>query len=70
MSEEVTIQVNGEAQRVAAAITVRELLKTLELADVLVAVEVNEEIVTRADHGTHRVAEGDVIEIVQFVGGG
>lgn len=70
MSEEFTVQVNGEPQRVTAATTVRDLLETLELADVLVAVEVNEEIVTRAKHETHRVAAGDVIEIVQFVGGG
>lgn len=70
MSETVSIQVNGEAREVAAAITVKQLLGELELGDVLVAVEVNEEIVTRSEHPTHRVEAGDVIEIVQFVGGG
>ncbi|MFK7991086.1 MAG: sulfur carrier protein ThiS [Sandaracinaceae bacterium] len=70
MSERVTVQVNGETREVAAASTVKQLLGELELADVLVAVEVNEEIVTRAEHDSHRVSDGDVIEIVQFVGGG
>ena len=61
---------NGEPRDVADGITVRELLVTLALADQLVAVERNEEIVPRAEHATAALAEGDRLEIVQFVGGG
>ena len=64
------VQVNGEHQEVPPGTTVRALLDQLGLGGTLVAVEVNEEIVTRADHATHPVSSGDAIEIVQFVGGG
>lgn len=64
------IEVNGEPREVAEGLTVRELLVTLALADQLVAVERNEEIVPRAEHVTARLADGDRVEIVQFVGGG
>ena len=35
-----------------------------------VAAEVNGEIVVRAKHAEHQLADGDVIELVHFVGGG
>lgn len=64
------IEVNGEPREVADGLTVRELLVVLALGDRLVAVERNEEIIPRAEHATARLAEGDRLEIVQFVGGG
>lgn len=64
------IEVNGERREAKDAITVRELLVELGLADQLVAVERNEQIVTRAEHVTTRLSDGDRVEIVQFVGGG
>lgn len=36
----------------------------------LVAVEVNGEIIPRENYGTYRLGEGDVVEIVTFMGGG
>ena len=62
--------VNGEERQVEPNATVRELLASLGLADVLVAVERNEEIVPRAHHARTRLAEGDRVEVVHFVGGG
>lgn len=64
------LEVNGEAREVAEGTTVRELLALLALADQLVAVERNEEIVPRAEHASATLREGDRIEIVRFVGGG
>ena len=64
------ISVNGEARDAPPGATVATVLEALGLAGVLVAVEINEEIVPRAAHGTHQVEDGDAIEIVQFVGGG
>jgi len=66
----VRIEVNGEAREVDEGLTVGGLLSALSLAGQLVAVERNEEIVPRAEHGRAVLAEGDRIEIVQFVGGG
>jgi sulfur carrier protein len=64
------IEVNGEAREVSAELTVRGLLELLGLGDTLVAVERNEEIVPRAEHGTTSLADGDRVEVVHFVGGG
>lgn len=64
------IEVNGEAREIASDTTVRGLLEVLGLGDALVAVERNQEIVPRAEHGTTRLADGDRVEVVHFVGGG
>jgi len=63
--------VNGEARELEPAQrTVEALLVALGVADMRVAVEVNGAIVRRAAWATTPVADGDVIEVVQFVGGG
>lgn len=64
------IVLNGEDREVGEGVTVTELLRELGLEGVLVAVERNEEIVPRATHATTRLAEGDAVEVVHFVGGG
>ncbi len=50
--------------------TVEALLASLGLAGALVAVERNEEVVPRAQHAGTRLAEGDLVEVVHFAGGG
>lgn len=64
------LQVNGDARELPDGATVGDLLVDLGLAGVLVAVERNQDIVPRARHAATALAEGDVIEIVHFVGGG
>jgi sulfur carrier protein len=64
------IEVNGEARNVAEGSTVGELLQTLGLGSGPIAVERNRVLVPRAEHAATRLAEGDQLEIVQFVGGG
>jgi thiamine biosynthesis protein ThiS len=63
------IHVNGEDRSVAAD-TVLALVQELCLDVRKVAVERNLEIVPRSLHATTALAEGDRIELVQFVGGG
>ncbi|MDP3800553.1 sulfur carrier protein ThiS [Brevundimonas sp.] len=63
------LQVNGELREVAAA-TILALVEELGLDARKVAVERNLEIVPRSLHGATALAEGDRIELVQFVGGG
>ena len=63
------IEVNGQARETAAA-TVLALIEELKLDPRKVAVERNLEIVPRSLHATTALAEGDKIELVQFVGGG
>jgi len=63
------IQVNGEPREVAAA-TVLALVEELGLDVRKVAVERNLEIVPRSLHAATPIADGDRVEVVQFVGGG
>ena len=63
------IEVNGEPREVTAA-TVLALVEELGLDSRKVAVERNLEIVPRSLHAATPVADGDRIEVVQFVGGG
>jgi sulfur carrier protein len=64
------IEVNGERRDVAADITVRSLLDALGVGDGPVAVERNRAIIPRAEPATTTLHEGDVLEVVHFVGGG
>lgn len=64
------IIVNGELRRVDQETTITRLLDELELGGKYVAVEVNLQLVPRQRHAEHRLAEGDRLEIVTFVGGG
>ena len=64
------ILLNGEERTLSTALTIQELLMEIGLSETLVAVERNQQIIPRAKHEITRLAEGDEIEVVQFVGGG
>ena len=64
------ISVNGERRSVAAALSVADLLRGMDLEGKRLAVERNGEIVPKSSHAAARLAEGDRIEIVIAVGGG
>jgi sulfur carrier protein len=66
----VNLVVNGKEHEIQEDATVVELVTSLGLTEGPVAVEVNREIVPRALHASRRLAAGDVVEIVHFVGGG
>jgi sulfur carrier protein len=62
--------VNGEPVELPDGLTVFTLLQHLGVRAERVAVERNGEVVKQARHGEQRLASGDVLEIVTFVGGG
>ena len=64
------VTVNGENRDVPGDFTIRQLLDTLDVPRQGVAVEVNREIVPRGEHDSRALADGGVVEIVTFVGGG
>ncbi len=66
----ITITLNGELRRVSSGLTIAALAAELGLDPAKVAVERNLEIVPRSTLGAIFVVEGDMIEIVHFVGGG
>ena len=63
------LTINGEERNVAAS-AVDALVRELGLDPRKVAVERNLEIVPRSTYEATALADGDRIEIVQFVGGG
>ena len=69
MSETLSLTVNGEPRRAAPG-SIADFVRTLELDPAKVAVERNGEIVPRSTLADVALADGDVLEIVHFVGGG
>jgi sulfur carrier protein len=63
------IKVNGE-DRQTEQLILTGLLEELQIMPGRVAVEVNLIIVKKADYDKYALREGDLIEIVNFVGGG
>lgn len=66
----VEVRLNGRGREIAAGLSVRELLESLDLEPALVVVERNREILPRARYGDVVVEDGDTLELVHFVGGG
>lgn len=68
--EAIEITLNGDPRRIPAGRTVADLLADLGLHPGLVVVEHNREILDRSRLAEVQVREGDVLEVVHFVGGG
>jgi thiamine biosynthesis protein ThiS len=66
----ISLTLNGEPRRVAAGSSVAELVGELGLNPQKVAVERNMEIVPRSTLAQVILSDGDILEIVHFVGGG
>ncbi|MEW6125918.1 MAG: sulfur carrier protein ThiS [Acidobacteriota bacterium] len=64
------VTVNGEAKQIDDGVTVSGLLAILELKPERLAIELNRQIVRRANWAETELHDGDRIEIVNFVGGG
>ena len=64
------ITVNDELRSIEPPCTVADLVGHCGLAEKPCAVEVNRQLVRKARHGDHQLADGDIVEIVTLVGGG
>jgi thiamine biosynthesis protein ThiS len=62
--------VNGDPLELPDGLSVADLLRQLGVRAERVAIERNGTVVKRARHPDEKIAEGDVLEIVTFVGGG
>lgn len=65
-----SLTVNGETRPFEPGATVASLLAEIGLDLRKVAVERNREIVPRSTYAGTRLAPGDQLEIVHFIGGG
>ena len=64
------IQVNGKPTTLAENSSLSNLISQLALGGAKIAVEMNREIVPRSEYDHRILNEGDVVEIVQAIGGG
>jgi sulfur carrier protein len=64
------LTVNGVTHILDRAPTIAELVERLAVTERRLAVEVNRRIVPRSQHATHRLSDGDAVELVQAIGGG
>ncbi|MGH7825496.1 MAG: sulfur carrier protein ThiS [Candidatus Binatia bacterium] len=64
------ISVNGEDREIGDGISVAQFLEELQIRPGRVVIELNRDIISRDQHGSTLLNEGDVLEIVHFVGGG
>ena len=70
MSEQISLQVNGETRNCLSPTPLPELLQQLGFNPRLVAVEYNGEILHRQFLSETEIKNGDCLEIVTIVGGG
>ncbi|MDH3887894.1 MAG: sulfur carrier protein ThiS [Gammaproteobacteria bacterium] len=64
------ITVNGTASEYPDKLSASQLLRSLGLADKRLALEINEEIVSRSTYDSRVINPGDRVEIVHAIGGG
>ena len=64
------LQVNGEKRELVDDLPLDELIKLLNLTPDRIAIELNHNVVRRANWPATVLKQDDRVEIVQFVGGG
>jgi len=64
------IQLNGQRRELAEGSTIATLLGELGVTQPHIAVEVNLQVVPRAEHRETILNDGDHVEVVTLVGGG
>ncbi len=65
-----TIQINGESRTYEESLTIAQLLELLGVPAETVLVECTRQVLPRDRFDARQIEEGDVLELVRFVGGG
>ncbi len=66
----ITVTLNGNPVELEQPLSISELLTSVQVPPDYLAVEINAEVIPRAEHPTHLVCDGDAVEVVTLVGGG
>ncbi|PCH61875.1 MAG: thiamine biosynthesis protein ThiS [SAR86 cluster bacterium] len=64
------ITVNGDILHFDTPANIPQLITRLELSNVKIAIELNKQILPRSEYAQKSLQEGDILEIVQAIGGG
>lgn len=70
MNTTLKVVINGDNISVASGASVESVIGSYGLLPQATAVQRNDQIVPRSAYGSTVLEEGDVIELVRFVGGG
>jgi thiamine biosynthesis protein ThiS len=70
VTDEVRVRVNGDELLLPRGASVTVLLERLKVSTPRVAVERNREILPKSSYASTLLEEGDIFEVVEFVGGG
>ena len=64
------VVINGENRTLNQPISLKQLILELNLENKRLAIEVNQNIVPRSEYADFLLKDGDLVEIVQAIGGG
>jgi len=64
------VQLNGKEKQIKPETSLKQLIENEGMAGKRLAAEVNQDIITRSEHASFILSEGDIIEIVHAIGGG
>jgi sulfur carrier protein len=70
LNSKITIQLNGDPYVIEGDARLTSLIEALKMKPSRIAVELNREVVPKADYGNVTLREGDELELINFVGGG
>ena len=70
MTDDLRVRVNGDDVRLPRGASVTLLLDRLKVSTPRGAVERNREILPKSSYASTLLEEGDIFEVVEFVGGG
>ncbi len=68
--EYMNVIVNGESREFKSESSLLDILRELSLEGKVMAAAVNMEIVKQNSWNTHKLSDGDKLELLDFVGGG
>jgi sulfur carrier protein len=69
-NSKITIELNGEPYTIEGDARLTALIERLKMKPGRIAVELNREVVPKAEHARVVLRDGDHLELINFVGGG
>ncbi len=69
-NQKITIRLNGDVHVIEGDARLTTLIEVLKMKPTRIAVELNREVVSKADYASVTLREGDELELINFVGGG
>ncbi|MGM0518595.1 MAG: sulfur carrier protein ThiS [Campylobacterota bacterium] len=64
------LEINGEKKEFEKALSLQEIIESLNIEDKVMAAAVNMEIIKKENWSSFNPKQNDKIELLQFVGGG